>query len=98
MKTANPANLDVFNIMATTFEPMESKRSNLKTVRRLFNEFQAQYTMDDMCHNPELAELYEYLSTQCKRVNGNFYHEPEKKMCQLMESYLNYNPLQILVK
>lgn len=59
-----------------------------RTVRQLFEEFKAKYTVDEVAASVQLSMLYKYLQHRCSYSNGNFTLEKDTRMHYLVEKYL----------
>lgn len=66
---------------------METKE---KTVKQLYDEFCAKYSLDQISHNQELSMVFAYLQYECSRGQGRLMKTPAKKMQDLVEKYLEY--------
>lgn len=63
-----------------------------KTCRTLFNEFKDRFTTDEVDQHPQLAKLFTYLQHRCSQANGNYVHEPNENIRELLSKFLNYEP------
>lgn len=61
-----------------------------KTCRQLFNEFKDRYTIDEIDSHPQIARLFTYLQHRCSMANGNYIHEPNQEIKELLEKFLDY--------
>jgi hypothetical protein len=61
-----------------------------KTVKQLYDEFCAKYTVDQVSHDKELSMIYAYLQYQCSMANGNYTHIPGPAMQGMVEKHLEY--------
>lgn len=61
-----------------------------KTVRQLFDEFKAKFTVDQVSHSKELSMVFAYLQYQCSMAHGMYIHIPGPIMQGLIEKHLGY--------
>lgn len=63
-----------------------------KTCRELFNQFKDRYTIAEIDSHPQIQKLFTYLQHRCSMASGNYYHEPNQEIRELLGKFLNYHP------
>jgi hypothetical protein len=71
---------------------MQATIQQERTCRSLFNEFRSKYSIDEVKQHAQLSRLYDYLEEKCSMANGQYVHEPNKNLKELLEKFLDYNP------
>lgn len=61
-----------------------------KTVRQLFDEFKAKFSIDQISQNKELSMVFTYLQYQCSMSHGMYVHIPGSMMQGLIEKHLGH--------
>lgn len=68
----------------------KSMKTKERTVRQLFEEFNAKFTIDQVSHSKELSMVFAYLQYQCCMAHGMYIHIPRPIMKGLIEKHLGY--------
>lgn len=71
---------------------MQTKNEIEKTCRQLFTEFKDRYTTDEVEKHPQIARLFTYLQHRCSIENGNYVHDPNHEISDLLQKFLRYAP------
>lgn len=59
-----------------------------KTVKELYDEFCAKFSIDEVSKSIELSMIYKHLQFQCSISNGQYVHDPGPRMKRLLMQYL----------